>query len=128
MKIRLGYCGVCDTVKIWYRDPRTNVIVFTPQYAEFAIGLSDWTIARHAVCKQCIVTLDDKKVKKVFERIRETWQEQYVGWASEKQFDKLKALKLKTWYNGPKMDKDVEKKLKAVKEKEHEDKLKKKGK
>lgn len=123
-KIIPGKCSACDQVTIWYKDPKLNMIVYTREYAEFAMMLSNNTLTGHSICSRCIVALTDQKVSQIFERIRETWADDYVGWATERQFANLKALTVVSWDNGLNMDKEAEKKYKTIKDVEHKEKIK----
>lgn len=124
MKIKPGYCSCCDKIQIWHKDA-SGRIVLTDQYAEFALALSDDTVARHAICNDCIVKLTDKKVEKILERIKATWREEMVGWATDRQFDNIDTIVLAGWDNSGTSDKKVQQKLKAYKEKQHADRIKK---
>lgn len=103
-QLLLGLCGVCNETRLFYKDKKSGRIIFTEEYDEITIALSNDTIARHGVCKKCIETLDDDKAILLFERICETWRGQYVGWASAKQFKKLNDLRLVGWASGSKKD------------------------
>jgi len=106
--LKIGYCGVCNTVEILKKIDRRMVI--TPEYAEFSFVLSNGMIYRHGVCKKCINELDEAKVKVLIERIKETWGQEMVGWANDGQFDRMRSLKLKVY------DIDEKKALKKYKE------------
>lgn len=119
-KLKLGICGICDKTQLFYRDPKTKRTVFTDDYAEFSFTLSDGFVYRHAVCKSCIVGLTPKKVEAVIERIKANWADEMVGWASDKQFVKMRSSELRAF------DIDERKTLekdKQVREKEHTEKL-----
>lgn len=117
--INIGYCGVCDITPIWNLKPgksRPN-----ENYAEFFMHLKDGSIARHAICKNCLSTLTDKQVEDLFGRIQETWHEEMVGWATDKQFDKMRELEVKVW---DREEKECIVKYKELRKKEKEDIIK----
>jgi hypothetical protein len=117
--LKLGICGICDKNQIWQREGRR--VVLLPDYAEFSFVLSDQMVYRHAVCKPCILTLTDKKVLALIERIKATWLAEMVGWANDKQFAKVREKKLITYDTS---EKAAIIKLNIENEKMHKQKLK----
>ena len=97
MKLKEGICGVCDVNVIWYFDQGLKRVVFTDKYTEISIALSDESIASHAICVSCAESLNDKKIASLLERIKETWFDEMVGWAADKDFEDNKNLTVKTW-------------------------------
>lgn len=75
MKLKLGYCGICEVVKIWYKD-NNGRIIFTDDYAEVCLALSDGTITRNGVCGNCANSLTDQKVADLLEKVKGTWEEE----------------------------------------------------
>lgn len=121
-RLKPGFCGICNTTQIWFKDNKNKRIIFTNKYAEFAFVLSDDKLYRHAVCKRCIVNLTEEKVEAVLERIKETWLDEMVGWGSDKQFKKIRNLTIETY------DLDQKKafeKYKIIKEEKFKEKLEK---
>lgn len=118
--LRLGYCGICDKTQIWYRDTkRKGRIIFTPEYAEFSFYLSDGFIYRHAVCQSCIVGLTRKIVDDLVKKIKNHWESEMVGWASDVQFTNMRALELEVYDQD---EKKVHEKYKVKKEKDKDGK------
>ena len=95
-KLKLGFCGVCDTVEIWVKQPDGRVRK-TDAYSEVSLYISDNTVAQHAICKSCRETLTTKKVTTLMGRIKATWGDEMVGWATKEQFDKMNAKTVITW-------------------------------
>lgn len=114
-----GICGVCEETRIWteVKPSRPN-----DNYCEIYLAISDQTKMKHAICKFCLSRLTDNKIEGVFDRIKATWKMEMVGWASDKQFDRVNGLKVVGWNHGDEVD--IEKKIKEYKEKEHKEKIK----
>ncbi len=92
MKLIIGKCGICNTVDI---GKQKNNFVSNDNYAEFTMLLSDDTIAVHGICKDCALSLTKKKVKDVFDRIKETWADEMPNWgAEEKAYKRMNKLKV----------------------------------
>lgn len=118
-KLKPGFCGVCDINQIWYRVGRK--LILTELYTEFSFVLSDGLLYRHAICKNCIVKLDDKTVDALLVRIKASWEKDMAGWATNKHFIYMRSLKLEAWHQS---DKKVEELFKVKKEKDFNDHLK----
>lgn len=112
--IKIGFCNICEDVRIWDRDKRTGRIVKNEQYCEFSFTLDDGMIYRHSACINCINTLTDEKVQKVIGKIKESWKQEMVGWATDKQFKKVNDSKLVAYHE------DEKEALKIHEEKEKE--------
>jgi len=121
-ELKPEYCGICDLVQIWTRDPKTKKVDITPDYYEISLALSDNTIAQHAICRYCASSLTEKDISKLFGRIQETWFGEMVGWASDKQFDKMRSLKVVA-YDSNGDNAKVKNDLREWREKGHKDKL-----
>lgn len=93
-KLNLGYCGI-DETPIW--SVINNRAVPNEDYSEFWISIDDDTIAKHAICKSCSMSLTDQKVVNVFERIRETWLNEMVGWGTDADFERVRHKTVLTW-------------------------------
>lgn len=122
-KIKTGYCGICDTMEI-SSISRRGEIVPNQNYCEICLALSNKTICRHAICAECSKQLTDEKINSLFSRIKETWLDSMVGWASEAQFKEFESLQVVGWVGEPD-DKKIELKVEEFKVKEHKDMLKK---
>lgn len=72
--LKLGYCGICNNVRIWYKEK--GRVILTPEYCEFSFVLADGFVYRHAVCSSCINDLTPKKVDDLLERIKINWIEE----------------------------------------------------
>lgn len=120
-KLKEGYCGICDNVQIFYKE--NGQIIFTPEYAEIYIGLSNDTITRHGICKSCINNLTDIKVSSLLERIKDSWLDEMVGWANDKQFEQVRGILFTAWNRS---EKETIKKHKEKIKIDHEKKVKKK--
>lgn len=119
--LTLNICGVCDKTQIFKRDERGRLYP-TDDYCEFVMHLSDKTVARHGICKHCINILDDHKVKAVFERIKQSWIDSMVGWASDKQFQQVREKEVWSWGL---QEHEVIESFKAVNEEKRVEKLEK---
>lgn len=116
-----GICGICEKTVIFKRDERGRLRE-TEDYIEFSFMMSDEAVATHGICKGCHATLTEEKVKAVFGRIQASWFGEMVGWGTEKQFERLKALKVVAF------DRDknsIKKHSKELKKELHLDRLKK---
>ncbi len=90
-KLNLGNCGICET-EIWTIVNKR--MVPTEKYAEIWFSLSNNTIAKHAICTDCKSTITKEQVIALFERIKETWADEMVGWATDRQFAKMRKLEV----------------------------------
>lgn len=88
--LKLGFCNICQTQQIWTMEKGKN----KPNefYCELTFAVSDGRIATHAVCINCFTLANDKRVEELFDKIKNYWREEMVGWANEKQFAKMEQL------------------------------------
>lgn len=93
-KLNLGYCGICET-EIW--NIQGNRPVPNDQYATFWMHIDDDTIAAHAICLGCYGSLSSHKVVNLFERIKEDWADEMVGWATDKDFYHMRSKTILSW-------------------------------
>jgi len=121
--LKPGICGVCDQSVIWFKSKQTGRIIFTDMYCEISLALSDGTVATHAVCSKCKRTLTDQKIADLFERIRASWSDSMVGWASDEQFNQLRNNAVDAWDNSGDHEKRIVEKQEKVKEQKHQEKL-----
>lgn len=96
-KLKPGICGVCDITPLFIIDPRTGKRRVSDDYTEITLALSDESIARHGICKNCINNLDDQKVELLLERIKLSWADEMVGWGTDTQFNQMRSIELHTW-------------------------------
>lgn len=95
MRIRTGYCGVCDTTQIWELGSRRAEA--NSNYDEFFMYLSNNSLMRTSVCKGCKGTLDNTKVLALFTRIQDTWFDEMVGSARDEDFTRMRSLQVLSW-------------------------------
>lgn len=93
-KLNLGHCGICET-EIWRIEGKRQVA--NENYSEFWISLSSDSIAKHAICRNCKLNLTRQKVVTLFERIKETWADEMVGWATDAQFARMRSQEVLDW-------------------------------
>jgi hypothetical protein len=93
-----GYCGICGTqiFEVQNGKNRPNL-----QYIEISLFLSNDTIAKTGICKTCYKTATDKDTQSLFGLIKGSWLDSMVGWASDKQFEKVRLITLDSWDRSP---------------------------
>lgn len=96
MKLTWDICGICDEVKILTRDDIGRVVP-TEFYCEISVMLSNGNHMSQAICTNCAGKLTDKKIGNLIDRIKETWFDEMVGWANDKQFQELSDIGFKSY-------------------------------
>jgi hypothetical protein len=116
--LKMGICGICDVTPLF--EKKGTRTVFSPEYCEFSFVLSNGLLYRHGICSKCIVDLTQEKVEALIQRIKRNWEDELVGVGTDLQFKHIRTLEYKTHDIS---EKKCEEKYKAVKAKEHKDKI-----
>lgn len=86
-KLNIGQCGICETPIF---EKARGRMVPNQNYSELWIAIDDGSIAPHGICLKDWESLTDEKVMNVFERIKETWMDEMVGWGNDAQFKNVR--------------------------------------
>lgn len=128
MSIIIGICNICGTTPIF--DKRGNAWVPNDNYAEIYLHFSNDTIGRHGVCKGCLQSVTEEKIKTLMEKLRSYEFNALVGVGTKKQFDEISKREVVAWDDQrdrciSKYKKEKEKRLKDRLEKVRKDQEKK---
>lgn len=93
MILKYGICGICDKTLIG--DYTKGNFIGNDNYTEIEMRLSDRSIAKHGICKNCRGNLNSVLIAWLFDRIKETWIDETIQrGGSQEYIEYVKKLKV----------------------------------